>query len=428
MLNFFAIIIGKVLLGLLSCLRISSGSTWPGHIILKINKNFLSETLKTSRTKIILIAGTNGKTTTGKLIEEILKQAKYRVFINKSGANLLNGMASSISSSASLLGKLNYDFAIFEVDENIIPLVMSKITPDYIIALNLFRDQLDRYGEVDNIAKKWNKSFKILPSNATLILNADDPLISHLGKDIKAKTLFFGISNNKYSIKQKQNAADSIYCPCCNNKLKYNNVYFAHLGDWFCPKCNKGKTKPESIDVAKYPLPGTYNVYNTLASVLIAKTIGITKKDIDLALSKFKPAFGRQEKIKINNKTVQLFLSKNPTSFNESLRTIKQMGGNDILIVLNDRIPDGRDISWIWDIDTESQLSGAENIMASGDRTYDMALRLKYCPKAKKINYEPDLKLAIKKSLSLANKNLFILPTYSAMLDVRKILTGRKIL
>ncbi|MCL4415264.1 MAG: MurT ligase domain-containing protein, partial [Actinobacteria bacterium] len=387
-----------------------------------------------SRTKIVIICGTNGKTTTAKLIKTILKENHKKFFLNSSGANLLNGIASSVILSSSLFKNANYDFAIFEIDENSLPEINKTLNPDYIIALNLFRDQLDRYGEIDTITKKWKESFKNLTSKSVLILNADDPQIAYLGNNLKNKKLYFGLNeknNNKIS-----HGADSIYCPECFNPLVYENVYFSHLGNWKCQNCKFKKPKTDISTLPYFPLAGEYNKYNVLAAVLLARNENIKDEVIQKALKSFKPAFGRQEELVFKEKKIKIFLSKNPTGFNQSLSTINSLKATDILIVLNDRIPDGLDVSWIWDTNAEKIITNFSNIVVSGDRCFDMALRLKYAISSQfkisnlKFRIEPNLKNAVNIALEKTNKNktLYILPTYSAMLEVRKLIIGKKIL
>ncbi len=422
--NFFIVLFGKILSSLSKKLNLGSGSTWPGHIALKLNRHFIEELLSESKTKVILITGTNGKTTTSKLIETILTKAGKKVILNKSGANLLNGLASLLIENSNK-GKIDADFLIFEADENVVPKIAEIISPDYVIALDLFRDQLDRYGEIDSISRNWKKAYEEF-TKSKFILNADDPQIYFLSNGLKNKTLFFGLNEGEEQ-KQLEHASDSTICPKCGSDLKYSKIYYSHIGNWSCPKCG---LKPEKIDLKTsplYPLKGTYNQYNTLAAVLLAKDLGINDKDIEKSLKSFVPAFGRQEILKVNGKRVEILLAKNPSSFNESLRTIESQNGRNVLIVLNDRIPDGTDVSWIWDVDFKD-LTNNMKLSIAGDRVYDLALRMKYADK----EYEmfEDLEIAIKKNLEEINENqtLFILPTYSAMLDARKLLTGRKIL
>jgi lipid II isoglutaminyl synthase (glutamine-hydrolysing) len=479
MLNIILIIIGWIISYITKTFNLGNGSTWPGHIALNLNPNFIRDIVSVSKTKIIIVAGTNGKTTSAKLIATILKKNHKSVFQNESGANLLNGIASSLLLHCDRVGLLNYEYAIFEVDENVLPLLINEISPDYLIILNLFRDQLDRYGEVNTIANKWQKALKNLTNRTQLILNADDPQIAYLGlsnRTIEQLNNIYYFSCNNTPIKKNRRitksdasesmvytpeqtldskfrsnprginpkdlfaialaTADSIYCPRCNSKLIFNSVTFSHLGDWKCAKC--GLKRPAKVYTSSsfYPLSGIYNMYNTNAAALVAKLEKIPENDIRSALQNFKPAFGRQEEIQINNKKIRIFLSKNPTGFNESLRTAKESGAKNILFVLNDRIPDGKDVSWIWDTDIEGILKFDEFIVLSGDRAYDLGLRIKYAVPSKfqmsnfKFQIINDLKEALNISLDhlKPNDTLYILPTYTAMLEVRKILTGRKIL
>jgi lipid II isoglutaminyl synthase (glutamine-hydrolysing) len=424
--NFLSIFLGKALIFLSSNFNLGSGSTWPGHIALKLNKNFIKETLG-SHTKVVLVAGTNGKTTTARLVTSIVREDGKTYLQNKAGANLVNGLASTLIRGSELNGKLNTDYLIFEADENALPKIIKETNPDHIIALDLFRDQLDRYGEVDSIAHKWHDAFEKLNDKTTLILNADDPQIAYLGTKTKAKVAYFGL-NTKDASKDLKHGADSTHCPKCNEKLIFSTVFFSHLGVWKCPKCKLKRPTPDITDLSVYPLVGDYNKYNALAAALFGKHEKIDIKKTANAYRTFTPAFGRQEKLNYNGKKVQIFLSKNPTSFNESLEAIKELKGENLLILLNDRIPDGLDVSWIWDINFEDILDKKINVAVSGDRAYDMGLRLKYAEHFTHVS--SDLKHALDQMIDKLedNETLYILPNYSAMLDIRKIITGRKIL
>lgn len=428
MINQLSIFLGKTLIFLSSKFNLGSGSTWPGHIALKLNKNFIKEILINSNTKVIVVAGTNGKTTTSRLITSIIRENDKSYLQNKAGANLINGLASTIIRGSKLTGKLEKDYLIFESDENALPLVLKQINdPDYIVCLNLFRDQLDRYGEVDSIAKKWKNAFDNLSSKTSLILNADDPQISFLGNDSKANVKYFGLEKNDEN-KELKHGADSTHCPNCNDKLDFSNVFFSHLGFWKCADCKLARPHPDLEKLPNYPLVGNYNKYNCLAAALFGLCEKISQEKISNAFKSFTPAFGRQEKLNYKGKNVQLFLSKNPTSFNESLEAVNELKGENILILLNDRIPDGLDISWIWDINFEELLNKNMHIGVSGDRGQEMSLRLKYT-QIFAHNYN-DPQVAIDKMVEelKEDETLYILPNYSAMLDIRKIITGRKIL
>lgn len=433
MLNHSLITLGKTISGVSRALNRGNGSTWPGHIALKGNPNFVKDILSNSSTKVIIVAGTNGKTTTSALIKNGLATSGKTVIQNASGANLLNGVASTILLHTNSQGKLQQDFAIFEVDENALPQVLNQITPDYLVLLNLFRDQLDRYGEINIIAQKWQEVIKNLSDKTELILNADDPQIAYLGITAKGpKTVYFSLDDKK-NTSNIQSAADSVSCPKCGDNLLFETNTFSHLGKWHCPACGLKQPKTSLSTYSFYPLSGKYNKYNTIASALILRDIGLTEKQIQDAFVKFTPAFGRQEIIVYQGKKVQLFLSKNPTSFNQSFETIQELGGKSLLVVLNDRIPDGRDISWIWDTELTG-ITNFEHIFVSGDRVYDMALRMKYeldiTQYEKKVTTFENLTNAIDSAVKSLTENdtLYILPTYSAMLEARKILTGRKIL
>jgi lipid II isoglutaminyl synthase (glutamine-hydrolysing) len=427
MINILIILFGKTFSFFSKHLNLGHGSTWPGHIALKLNPHFIIQILKNSKTRIILVTGTNGKTTTAKLLQTILENNGKKVVLNSSGANLLNGVASSLILKSDFKGKLTEDFVIFEVDENTLPQIVRIIEPDFIIALNLFRDQLDRYGEIDTIARKWKEAYAKLPSTQ-LILNADDPQIAYLGENLR-HVHYFGL--DLQGSDKSEHAADSILCPRCGKRLNFTSHYFSHLGDWSCQSCGLVRPKSEADKDIFLPLEGTYAIYDIQAAALLSKLIGLTKNQINQGLKNFQPAFGRQEIIKIDGKNVQFFLSKNPTSFNESLRAIAQKNAKNLLIVLNDRIPDGTDVSWIWDIDFETLIKSNMNLYLAGDRVYDLALRIKYAGiTISEKNIFENLNDAIGKGINETKRNqtFYILPTYSAMLEARKILTGKKIL
>src|SRR5581483_9519254 len=417
--NYLIIAICKILGSLSKTFNFGNGSTWPGHIALKLNPHFISQILANSETKIILVAGTNGKTTVSAILKSILEKADKRVMYNQSGANLVNGVASVIIKTFSFEKKIQWDFAIFEVDENTLPLILKEITPDIIVLLNLFRDQLDRYGEVRTIVANWQQALSKLDNKTTLVLNANDPQIAYLGSYTNLKSYYFGL--NSKSTNANYQASDSLYCPNCNTKLVYKNIIYSHLGSFVCPTC-KFKTPLIDLKTTYFPLAGTYNKFNALAASLAAKVAGMDPNSIKLGLMTFKPVFGRQEEINFKEKIVKLFLSKNPISFNQSYQTIKSLGAKNVLIVLNDRIPDGRDVSWIWDTQL-FEIDKFNTLSLSGDRVYDLALRVKYEGYKDFAVYEK-LEDALDKSLSKLDKNdvLYVLPTYSAMLEVRKYL------
>jgi UDP-N-acetylmuramyl tripeptide synthase len=385
--------------------------------------------------------GTNGKTTTSLLLRTILENQGYKVIHNVTGANLINGLITTLLEASNLVGKLDADYGILEVDENVLPLVLKDCFPRYILGLNLFRDQLDRYGEVDTISHRWENAITKLPEGTTIILNGDDPTLCYLGQKLPGKVLFFGLNERELYLEEIPHAVDSIYCPKCGHSLDYEGVYLSHLGDYKCPSCDFKKSNSD-VNSSEWPqiLIGVYNKYNTLAAGLLALDIGIDKEVIYETVKDFKAAFGRAEELNIEGKHIRILLSKNPVGMNETIRAVNEIKSqkkfSTTLIILNDRIPDGTDVSWIWDVDTEKLVNLGGNIIVSGDRTYDMALRLLYSQDKIKeddsyfnLIVEPNLSKAIKTALEQTptQETLHILPTYSAMLEVRQILTGRGI-
>lgn len=444
-----------------------AGATWPGEIALRIRPIILQEFIqqaKEKQRKVIYIAGTNGKTTTSKMLETIFHSQQVFIVRNTSGANLDNGIVSCFIASAHYTGELLKDIYIFEVDEATLPHVLKAGTPHVLVLMNLFRDQLDRYGEVDSIAEKWlHTLFACNLSQTTIVINGDDPHLAAIGELLnkKSNVVYFGLNNPELFLPEMQHATDSIFCPSCGNRLTFGGVYFSHLGKYACGRC--GFKHPHMSLTAKEvesPIKGIYNIYNTLAASLTATLFSISLEDSQQALKTFSPAFGRMETLIYKGKQLQVLLSKNPTGWNESIRTLLSANTfGPLVLVLNDRIPDGRDISWIYDVDYEqlsdkqsrtrivdsrkkklihsidetitiSHIVKSQKIIVTGDRAYDLATRLIYADVSeKRLKVEPDVEKAIEIAVQATKENqiLSILPTYSAMLEVRKILTGKKI-
>ncbi len=430
-----AVSIAKSVTFLVRSMRLGAASVLPGSIARRIEPRLLELLSQQVKNGVILIAGTNGKTTTALLLCTILEHKGYKIAHNSTGANLENGLAMALIENTGLLGSLDVDYAILEVDENIVPKVLKPLQPKVFLCLNLFRDQLDRYGEVDTISKRWTKVISTLPADTVVIPNADDPTLSYLGQQLNQKVLFFGLNEPEHYLEAIPHAVDSIYCPRCGHSLDYQGVYLSHLGDFTCPSCGFSKSRP-SLESGKWSqiLVGLYNKYNTLAAATAAKELGVDEGTIRETINNFQAAFGRGEDLVIDGKRVRILLSKNPVGTNETIRVVTQSNDTTTLVVLNDRTPDGTDVSWIWDVDTEKLVERGGTLVVSGDRVYDMALRLRYSENSveSKINLivDEDLPRAIATALehTPANETLHILPTYSAMLEVREVLTGRKIL
>ena len=437
-----AVGVAKTVTGVVRSLGLGAASVLPGEISRRLHPRLLPLLFEQVSQGVILVVGTNGKTTTSLLLQQILSDRGFRVVHNSSGANLINGLVTALLGSANLTGKISADYAILEVDENILPLVLKDCQPKYILALNLFRDQLDRYGEVDTIAQRWSQAIAPLPKDTTIVLNADDPTLSSLGQQLEQQVLYFGLNEPELYLDEIPHAVDSIYCPRCGHLLDYQGVYLSHLGDYHCPSCNFAKSQP-TLASRNHPqiLIGVYNKYNTLAASVLTQAIGLKPEEIFNTVKNFKAAFGRAEELEIDRKQVRIMLSKNPVGMNETIRAVnqvKQTGSSPVtLMVLNDRIPDGTDVSWIWDVDTDELVEQGGTLVVSGDRVYDMALRLAYSSESidtEQTNFQIIVKEKLSEAIDTAlertqpTETLHIIPTYSAMLEVREVLVGRKIL
>ncbi len=431
-----AVSVAKSVTLMVRSLRLGAASVLPGSIARKIEPKLLQLLSQQVKQGAILIAGTNGKTTTSLLLREILERKGYRVAHNSTGANLENGLMTALMDNASLTGSLDVDYAILEVDENILPKVLAPIQPKLILCLNLFRDQLDRYGEVDTISKRWGSAIATLSPQTIVVANADDPTICYLGQQLtQQRVSFFGLSEPEHYLEAIPHAVDSIYCPRCGQALNYEGVYLSHMGEYSCGNCGFSRSQP-SLNSSEWPqiLVGLYNKYNTLAAATAAQELGVDAATIRETIPNFHAAFGRAEELEINGKKVRILLSKNPVGTNETIRVVTQSTDKTTLLVLNDRVQDGEDVSWIWDVDTEKLVQRGGTLVVSGDRAYDMALRLRYSDPQPNNNFnlivEEDLRNAINTALDRTpnNETLHILPTYTAMLSVREVLTGRKIL
>lgn len=451
-----AILIGKTI-GFFTKLTGGGATAAPGLYALKIDPQLVKKLTKNLNENSIVVSGTNGKTTTSRLIADILS-TKFNIIHNRQGSNLLRGIASTLVSQSSLSGKIKQKLAIWEVDEATLPEALINIKPKIIVLLNLFRDQLDRYGEVDTVRNKWQKALSALPKDTVLIANADDPQIAYIAKDFKGKVVFFGINDNKLKLPEISHVADIRHCLNCDSKLEYQAVLSSHLGHYFCPNCNfkrptptvfttnlkfnsdfsttlkltlnsqlsPSKKNPPLEETFNYNLPGLYNVYNILAATVIANYFKIYKTEIKKSIANFSAAFGRSEATKIQGKKAKIFLIKNPTGANEVLRVLALKERINLLIALNDNLADGRDISWIWDTNWEILLNKVVSVSVCGIRAWDMALRLKYANfklSKKMINEDINYSLNFTVKNMDRDESLIILPTYTAMLEIQKVLS-----
>ncbi len=426
-----------------------SGNALPGLIAERLDPNLAAKLVGQLPQGVILVTGTNGKTTTTKLIATALTDSGERVLTNKSGSNLRRGIFSALIDQASLTGRINATIALFEIDEAALRLVASELNPTHIVVLNLFRDQLDRYGELDTTAAMIGEG--IAATTASLHLNADDPLVASLAKYAKSpeQVNYFGIEGLPASAAgNMRGVADSDRCPNCRQRLKFSRTFYAHIGHYKCPNGDFARPQPEvtitSVDEvtsagsaytvavhgkrfsARLPLPGTYNLYNALAAIALGQGLGLHIPALLDVLAKTEAAYGRVEQIELNGRRLYLLLIKNPAGFGQVLETFL-VGQRSplVLMVVNDNIADGRDVSWLWDVPLESLQPANPMVVTAGERGTDMALRLKYA------GIEPVVATSIEAGIDTLLAAIpeggtgYILPTYTAMIAVRQLLASR---
>ena len=418
------------------------GTTLPGKVLWKVDPAAVDALAARIPGGVALVSATNGKTTTAAMAAEILG-TDSRLAWNHAGANLLSGIASA------LVAAPGAELGLFEVDEGALPEALTRTKPRVVTLANLFRDQLDRYGELEIVAERWRAAIGELSATATLVVNGDDPIVADLA-DGRGGSVRFGLDDPRQSRSGLQHAADSKYCVRCGAPYEYAAVYVGHLGDYHCPRC--GHRRPELDVVAReielrgllasrfrlvapsgeveieLALPGLYNVYNATAAASLCLAVGSSLDDVRAGLSRFSAAFGRFERIPAEGKSVVLLLIKNPAGANEVVRTL-EIGVPPVLVIaLNDAIADGRDVSWIWDVDFEPLLEHAGLVIVTGDRAAELGLRMAYggLP-ADRLEVISSLEHALDRGLSLveAGTELVILPTYTAMLSLRGILADR---
>ncbi len=418
------------------------GTTLPGKLLASLDAGAVAKLAARLPHGSALVTGTNGKTTTAGMVAEIVGR-RLRLAHNRAGANLVSGVAST------LLQSPDAELGLFEVDEFAFPDVCAGVRPTAVSLGNLFRDQLDRYGELEAVAARWRGAVGALPGSTVLVVNADDPALAGLASGRNA--LRFGVDDPAAGQEHLPHAADSKYCLACGAPYVYAVSYVGHLGDWRCPSCGLARptlavaaraVTPHGLDGLSFDLvtpsgtarvelalPGLYNVYNALAAAGLALALGETLEEIAAGLGRFRPAFGRFERIAIGDRTVIVLLVKNPAGANEALRALLDGGPPGVAVLaLNDDIADGRDVSWIWDVDYEALAAGLERLIATGTRAQELALRFKYGGMAEdRIEVVPDIAAALDRGLELVppGGRLPVLPTYTAMLRLRRVAAAR---
>ena len=482
-----AISAGKVSALATRLLGRGGGTALPGLVAQTVYPGVLRDITRQLPAGSLVVSGTNGKTTTTRMLGSILEAAGLVPLHNRSGSNLERGLISALVEAASPAGSLprRYRSGLFEVDEAAMPAVLGAVKPKVLLLNNLFRDQLDRYGELDTIYSKWRAALHRLSPAAALVLNADDPAIAalSLAPNLRARTITFGVGDSRYALGELPHAADSISCPRCNSRLEYDQVLLSHLGHWSCPQCGLARPRPDicaerirlnGTDSSQLHLstpqgkleielrvPGFYNVYNALAAVSAALAFGVSLDHIKLGLESFTAAFGRIERVPIpgeGDRSLLMALVKNPVGFNEVIRMLFPLedegrevvdggwwtvdggrrggdsigsGGRHLFIIINDLIADGRDVSWLWDVDFETLATapqGVARVGVAGIRADDMAVRLKYAGvDTALIHVDRSLDGGLEAAISKlpTGQTLYVLPTYTAMLEFRKMLYGR---
>jgi UDP-N-acetylmuramyl tripeptide synthase len=421
------------------------GTTAPGRVLLRLEPTAVARLGARLGAGSVLVSATNGKTTTASLLAGILRRAGRPLVHNRAGSNMHWGVATALLDAGSEPAELG----LLEIDEAWLPDMARQLEPRALILSNLFRDQLDRYGELEIIAERWAEMVASSPRETALVLNADDPLIADLGRGREGVT-YFGIEDDSLALPGLQHAADSKSCRNCGHAYAYEAAYLAHLGRYRCPDCGRERPPPAvtarsvellgmsgsrieldtpqgSISVT-YPLPGVYNVYNALSAAAGALVLGATLEHVREGLETVSAAFGRTERVRVGDRDLAILLVKNPAGANEVLRTLLlEEGELDLWLALNDRIADGRDVSWVWDADFEILAGRVRRVTCSGTRAEEMALRLKYAGVAAEPLVERDVGRSLDAALADTDGGapLYALPTYTALIELRDLLSER---
>jgi lipid II isoglutaminyl synthase (glutamine-hydrolysing) len=443
----------------LSRLRGGGATSAPGKVLMRLEPNAIATLGARLRHGSALVSATNGKTTTATMAAGIFERAGIALVNNQAGANMAGGVAAALLAATGPRGTIGGELGLFEVDELWLDVVARQLEPRAVLLGNLFRDQLDRYGELESIVERWGQDLHA----RRLVLNADDPLVADLGRD-RADPLYFGVEDDSLALPAMAHAADARHCRRCGAPYVFDAIYLGHLGHYHCPNCGQRRPQPEviassvtleGVRAARFTLhtpagearvalrvPGLYNVYNALAAAALATALEIDLQSIVAGLEHTQAAFGRAEKVALSlardagdrqpatTRELRILLIKNPAGANEVLRTLAlEPGEHDLLGVLNDNIADGRDVSWIWDADFELLAGRIRRVRCSGTRAAELGVRLKYAGvEEDRITVEPDLSRALRAAAADTPNGavpLYALPTYTAMLSLRELLVAR---
>jgi UDP-N-acetylmuramyl tripeptide synthase len=426
------------------------GTSLPGKLLVRMDQGAIASLSTRLERGSALISATNGKTTTAALAASIFERADVALVHNQAGANMAGGIASTLLEASRRGGGIAGELGLFEVDEFWLDRLIPQLSPSAIVLGNLFRDQLDRYGELDTIAERWRAALGSGPGQrAQLVCNADDPLLADIARE--RDTLFFGIEDDSLSLPGLSHAADAKHCRRCGAPYTFEAIYLGHLGRYHCAACGQRRPAPtvvasevelEGVRRARFrlstpqgsaqielALPGVYNVYNALAAAALAVALDIPLPAIVDGLQATSAAFGRAETLTVGGRQTRILLVKNPAGTNEVLRTLAlEPGEHDLLGVLNDRTADGHDVSWIWDADFELLAGRVRRALCAGTRAPELALRLKYAGvEPERIEVRDDLPDALDAAVASGegSRPLYVLPTYTAMLALRELLVRR---
>ena len=424
----------------------------PGLVTLRLDPDYITALTRALPHGVVLVSGTNGKTTTARMLADVTRAAGWSPIHNRSGANLERGIAGALLADSTWRGEPRGDVGLFEVDEASLPPVLRGITPRVLVVTNLFRDQLDRYFEIDQLARRIGDAIAELDPACVVVLNADDPIVAMLGARHRGTVLYFGVDDPAVGGKVPQTISDATRCPRCKAPLRYERVILAHEGDWSCPACGLARPARDvsaervrleaaaseidlrlpvasAFDPVHVPLPGLYNAYNALAAITAARALDIPLPTAVRAIGTFRPAFGRLEQLPVDGRLVRLVLVKNPAGFNAAIGALLETGRTPrLLAALNDRDADGRDVSWIWDADFESLAPAIEHVVATGIRSRDLANRFKYAGVPRdRIEVVETWGGAIDRAVGGVPQGaeLVVIATYTAMLALRGELARR---
>ena len=417
------------------------GTSLPGKVLMRAEPHAIARLAARLTQGSVVVSATNGKTTTAAMVAAIVRRTGTELVHNRAGANMAGGVAAALAAGRGDLG-------LFEVDEFWLGPVASELEPRAVLLGNLFRDQLDRYGELEIIADRWAAIVAGLPRATGLVLNADDPLVADLGRR-RDDALYFGVQDDALALPELQHASDSKHCRRCGHAYTYEAAYMAHLGRYECPNCGQRRpdpavsasavelrgirsaaftlTTPAGERRIELPLPGLYNVYNALGAAALCLRLGVPLDEIAAGLAAVEPAFGRAETIDLGGRPTSILLVKNPAGANEVLRTLALEATKlDLFGVLNDRTADGRDVSWVWDADWEIVAPHVRRLTCSGTRAAELALRLKYAGvDPARLKVVDDLERGLDTALADGSGPLYALPTYTALLELNDLLARR---